>query len=670
MNKAGAAPSLQRDSKGMLRQLSTRKGSAIPQPYNGLTTTNATEAARNFLADFGPAFGLKSSGNSVSALRTRSLADGRSVVRLQQHVSGIPVFGGQMIVHLDSAARVSLVRSDISTAATIDTTPLVTAESATAIANELVAKFYAKDPQSFYSLDPRSIETTSPELWVFDPARLRSDGGAQRLAWRIEATANRQHLPIRVLLFVDAHSGVVLWHIDLITHAKNRMTYDSNNTVVLQLPGSSPARVEGQPDIGIQDVDDAHNYAGDTYDFYMSTHGRDSLDDAGMALISTVRVCVAGESCPFANAFWTGTQMGYGEGFAAADDVVAHELTHGVTQFESNLIYAFESGAINESFSDIWGEFVDLTNSGGTDTPAVRWHMGEDVPVFGAIRNMQDPTIFNDPDRIGSPLYACLPASVDNGGVHINSGVGNKAAYLLTDGDTFNNVTVTGIGIDKTARIFYEAQTNLLTTSSGYSDLASALTTACTTLTGTNGITADDCTQVANAIAAVEMQDPVCVAPPVELCEANETPVNRFFDDLESGTLTNWSITNLIQSNNWRANGDNPAAGNFAIHGDNPSIISDSALAMNSAITIPANAYMFFEHSPNMEPTPVQGLGYDGGILEYSTDGSNWTDAGSLMINDGYDFVIVQTLNGGNPLAGDEPSLPTVAADICKPSLT
>jgi len=184
--------------------------------------------------------------------------------------------------------------------------------------------------------------------------------------------------------------------------------------------------------------------------------------------------------------------MVYGDanGYALADDVVAHELTHGVTAYESGLVYYYQAGAINESLSDVWGEFVDQTNGAGTDTLAVKWQIGEDITGLGAFRNMADPTIFGDPDRIGSTNYDCDESyNNDNGGVHTNSGVNNKAAYLMVDGGTFNTYTVTALGITKVAKIYYEAQTNLLLSASDYNDLYNALQQACTNLVGTSGIT-------------------------------------------------------------------------------------------------------------------------------------------------------------------------------------
>ena len=244
----------------------------------------------------------------------------------------------------------------------------------------------------------------------------------------------------------------------------------------------------------------AHLNAGDTYDFYLANHGRDGITGTGSVIRSTVHYSVG-----YDNAFWNGTQMVYGDaaGFPLADDVVAHELTHGVTQYTSRLYYYYQSGAINESFSDLWGEFVDQTNGRGNDSSGVRWLMGEDVSGLGAIRSMSNPPLYGSPDRMTSVLYYL--GEDDNGGVHINSGINNKAAYLMVDGGTFNGQTVQPLGIIKTAKIYYEAQTNLLTSGSDYADLYNALFQACQNLVGTSGIFADDCEEVRKATLAVEM---------------------------------------------------------------------------------------------------------------------------------------------------------------------
>src|SRR5207247_2351280 len=183
------------------------------------------------------------------------------------------------------------------------------------------------------------------------------------------------------------------------------------------------------------------------------------------------------------------------------------------------------------------GEFIDQTNGRGNDTDAVKWLLGEDITGIGAIRSMKDPTVFGDPDRMMSPLY--FRGMDDNGGVHYNSGVNNKAAYLMVDGGTFNGQTINGLGITKVAKIYYEAQTHLLTSGADYADLFDALNQGCSNLVGTAGIVVSDCDQVRKATLAVEMnQQPVPgFNPEAPLCAAGQTPSSVFFDNLENGSV-------------------------------------------------------------------------------------------------------------------------------------
>jgi Thermolysin metallopeptidase, alpha-helical domain len=166
---------------------------------------------------------------------------------------------------------------------------------------------------------------------------------------------------------------------------------------------------------------------------------------------------------------------------------------------------------MNESFSDIWGEIFDQSNSGltpsGTDTTANRWLLGEDLPG-GAIRNMSNPPAFNNPDRTGSALYRA-PVTYprggtgmdnnDQGGVHSNSGVGNKLCVLLAAGGSFNGKTISNLGNNTTLDLFYDVNTNYLTPGSDWLDLNFAMRQAAATY-GTAVAT-----NVGNACDAVEI---------------------------------------------------------------------------------------------------------------------------------------------------------------------
>ena len=411
---------------------------------------------------------------------------------------------------------------------------------------------------------------------------------------------------------------------------------------------------EGNPTCAGGDAHEvaAHLHAGQTYTFYLNYHGRDSIDDAGLTLISTVHF-----DSGYLNAFWDGVQMVYGDAddFPLADDVVAHELTHGVTDYESELFYYYQSGAINESFSDLWGEYYDQTNNLGTDSAGVKWQIGEDVTGYGAFRNMSNPPALGDPDKMSSALY--YQADDDNGGVHHNSGVNNKAVYLMVDGGTFNGKTVTAIGWDKTAAIYYEAQTNLLRSGSDYSDLYYALQQACSNLIGQQGITSANCTEVKDAIDAVEMnsQPSAGFNTDAPLCsDSSHVPSITFSDDIEAGS-GKWTFSSIPNQLHWQVDsasfGLYAQSGLHSLYGDDVPAESTDARARLASFVVPSNGYMHFAQAYGFENFDFFSEYYDGGVLEYSTNnGSSWIDAGPLMEVNGYDGTIYSGF--GNPLGG------------------
>lgn len=496
---------------GKLRFLTSKTGESIA-PLDGIDASkNPEAAAREFFSTYGELFGLSKNSDDLALMQVKS-SGSRSYVRMQQQYQGVPVLGGEMVVQVDRDNQIEAVRGEASPGLELSVTPSLDSALAEAQAGALVSRKY--------EIGIDVLEISPAELWIFDPDLLGAPSMPGRyLAWRIQVTAE-DLTPIRELVLLDAHSGRLLLSFNQIHASLNRVIYDNQNNPSYGLPGNGPVRVEGGAASPVTDVNNAYDYAGFTYDFFATRHGRDSLDDHGMTLASTVRYCPSALFCPYQNAFWNGAQMVYGNGFSSADDVVGHELTHGVTEHESNLLYYRQSGAINEAFSDIWGEFIDLSYTNGLDddSPAVRWKMGEDIPGIGAIRDMSNPTLFGDPDRMGSPNYAC--GASDNGGVHTNSGVANKAAYLMVDGGSFNGYTINGIGIDKTAKIWYEVQTNLFTSGSDYQDLYDSLNLACNNLIGTGGITAANCAEVQKATSATEMnqQPAICAAPDAPLC--------------------------------------------------------------------------------------------------------------------------------------------------------
>ncbi|HPY31764.1 MAG TPA: M4 family metallopeptidase [Verrucomicrobiota bacterium] len=489
------APRFSMAPGGFLRSVGAPPGQHFPSGISGAVP--AEVAARQFLSQNRRLFGLQTTASDFR-LRKNRQSSGRSYVRLQQLYQGLPLIAAETVVQVDDQGGIECVLGDLVEEERIANAKEVALTPALSVA-QAVAAARAAFPQTASMPD---TQTTIPELAIFDPSVL-DEPGAPVLVWDLEiSSAGVLDANARVL--VSAVSGQVLRVWPTVQSARDRKIYDANSTT--NNPGTL-VRVEGYGASGVADADNAYVFLGDTYDFYLMVHGRDSLDDAGLPLSATVRYCAPNgtnpPACPPPGlAFYSRGRMYFGTGFVA-DDVTAHELTHGVTAFESGLIYTNASGAINESFSDIWGEFVDLGNGRGTDTAAVRWLIGEDLPG-GALRSMTNPPAFGDPDRLGSPLYQPPSNTNDFGGVHRNSGVNNKLCCLLTDGGVFNDQVVYGLGITRVAKLYYEVQVNLLTSGAGWTELYDALTQAAINLAWNT----DDRNNLYRACQAVEIATP------------------------------------------------------------------------------------------------------------------------------------------------------------------
>jgi Zn-dependent metalloprotease len=426
------------------------------------------------------------------------------------------------------------------------------------------------------------------------------------------------------------------------------VTYTARNTT--SLPGTQLCESNNSTCSSTDtQAKSAHKYAFSAYNQYKLWHRRNSLDGNGLQIMSAVHYG------SYTNAFWNGYMLVFGDGFAAADDVVAHEFTHGVTQYESNLFYWYQSGAINESFSDLWGEAVDQANRLGNDTAGVKWLIGEDITSLGAIRSMSNPPAYGDPDSITSSYYCksgdCLD---DNGGVYTNSGVNNKAAYLMVNGGTFNSRTVTALGWLKTLAIYYEAQTNLLTSGSDYLDLYNSLYQACLNKVGANGIVSADCLEVRDATLAVKMnlQPAANFNPDVPYCPSGivRAAPDLFYDNFETGT-DGWTLGKLSGQSAWGLSGRNAASGVASLWADDSYDKADSFAATNGILLpVGSKPYLHFTHAYNFETAGV--AYYDGGVLEYSVnDGGTWADAKALY-SAGQNYKAPIVGGFGNPLQG------------------
>ncbi len=620
-------------------------------------------AARAFLGRFGPLLGVTSPSRQLRVSRVDRGSRTGTYVRYQQQIDGVPVLGGEIVVVVDGRLNVRAVRGETSRGRTVAERPSVSPGAAQAAARDAVARATG--------VPADRLRADRPTRWVFDPRLLDAPGLPHaRLVWRtrVQDASGR----IDWFVAVDARTGVPA------------LAFDQRTTGV---PATAPQRICDQqgrrestldrlpctsagalvPPYGSADAGHAEAATQATHDLYRQRFGFDLAAELGGTLVSTVRYCPrpAGGECPYGNAFWDGAQMVYGAGFASADDVVGHELTHGVTEHTSNLLYYMQSGAINEALSDIFGEAADLTHdlSFDTDTAGSRWEIGEDLPAaVGVIRDMADPTRFDHPDSVDSDLWDDDPREVDSGGVHSNSGVANHAFWLMVEGPDPLDPSP-DIAMDQALAIWFLALRSLLTSASDYDDLASSLLLACDQLAGVPGgvrdgaggpsrdIESADCAEdgpLDSAIAATHMRwddrtrgtrprprctDPDATVTPLLADAIDEAGTGWAFD---AGGDARWSTSALY---GFPAPGD-PSAPPWHLWGQDLARTADRRLRRASGVAIPASgrpvflwfrhAYGFDDGSEDLDPTDRR---YDGGLVELSADGGAWRDVTPLYLS-------------------------------------
>ncbi|OWY71218.1 hypothetical protein B7486_11495 [cyanobacterium TDX16] len=647
--------------------------------------------AEQFLSERGGLFGIVDPDNQLMIQKSEVDSLGQTHRTYQQIHEGLPVFSGIFKLHQDANGRVLAANGDFyEISPKLNTTPAILLDQAVALCTAL-------------SRSQAPILTQS-ELVIVDPAWYGDPRRGVRLAYHLILSDPVE--PIRDAFFVDAHTGGLLDKWSLVESAKNRQIYDGNQTT--SLPGTL-SRSEGQGPVAQADVNRAYDYYGDTYDYFFRAFGRDSIDGLGLPMVATVQY-FSNNVCP--NAFWDGSllQMVFCPG-TVTDDIVGHELTHGVTEFTAGLIYQNQSGQINEAMSDIFGELIDLFNGdaafagtpGGTpwpshatgpgvDTPnnlrtacsgnptnanGVRWLLGEDSVAFGgSIRDMWNPACRGDPDRANSPNQTCL--WFDSGGVHFGSGVVNHAFAIMTDGKTFNGQNVAGIGPIKSGAVMYRALTKYLTVASDFEDLYWAANQAATDLIGTSPndprtgsagsmFTAADAAEVNKALLAVEMNTPgrcgqsrnVLNSAPPPSC--SQPGADIFTENFEAG-LGTWTtaLTGTPGTPyNWIATTQplpfaRPGKAAFCDNLNSSCQSNNTAIhsLISPVINIPMGGMHFpilsFTHYMSSEPD------FDGGRIQARVNGGTWQPLNAIaLFYNGYNDRLLTAQQGNtNPFAG------------------
>jgi thermolysin len=457
-----------------------------------------------FLAEYKDIFSMRSPANELRLARERGDEVGWHHVRMQQVVSGIRVVDSEVSVHFDTKG--ALVAVDARYVPDLDKLDLKAAIDARAARAAAVA-----DATEGRADKATVSDTTEPELVVYAN---RAYAHAPKLAYWVRVNVSIAGAMPQILVYaIDAKTGAVLNRyddiktmsgsgkgvkgdtkqiqvsqqggqyvlVDTTRTTQNITTYTASTSQ--STPGSLVSSTtstswDTSADAAGSAVD-AHYNAGVVYDYYLKTHNRKSVDGNDAALVSTVHFAQQ-----YDNAFWDGTQMVYGDGdgqmfygFAAGLDVVGHELTHGVTQNESNLTYQDQSGALNEAVSDIMGCFVEHFS---TPDPVKNWQMGENIGP-APTRDMIHPTMYQQPGHMSQYVNT----SQDNGGVHVNSGIVNNADYLMTMGGANDKSQIKvayGLGWDKSQKLWYLTNTQYLQSGSDFAAAAQATLTAAKSL--------------------------------------------------------------------------------------------------------------------------------------------------------------------------------------------
>lgn len=391
----------------------------------------------------------------------------------QMRCDGVPVYGSYINVHVNGNNEVYALTGALAKTETSCERKL-SRDTAEKIALDTFTK----------QVKESSVAVTQSNETVFSPKLSDQENNASYLSQRIEVCGDKTcHA-----YFVDLGSGRVLYDVPTSTDTMNRY---------IRLSSGSTQRREGDAASSNTSINRVYDFMGEIYNFYSGTLQRDSYNNAGGLM-----QVVIDTGCPQIDASWNGVRI-YICSNTVAQDVLAHEFQHGVTQYavggSEGLEYRDESGALNESLSDIFAAALDSND----------WDMGEDTSI-GAIRSLENPGRFKDPDSVYSSTYYC--GSSQSASVHTNSGVFNKAFYLMSDGGTFpatGGCTMTGIGREAAIKVVYKALTTYIKGNSkgNYKDMYNAMVSACTDIYQTPS--AAECQNITVAMQAVGMDKQV-----------------------------------------------------------------------------------------------------------------------------------------------------------------
>ncbi|MFA6946543.1 MAG: M4 family metallopeptidase [Pedobacter sp.] len=565
--------------------------------------TPATIASQ-FVAEYGSYFGLANPSDETKLVSEKEDKLGMKHLWYNQKYKGIPVFAGQVAIHVKKDLNISSANGLIVPDVNIDTNPQISKEKA-------IGKAVAAWQKQFKTSEAKVLNT---ELMIFNKGIIENKADNKNyLVYEVELIKE----PVRhEYYYIDAHDGSLIYQITG-TYNINRRVMDcyyypySGGLCGLDesFLGHIYGRSEGQPARGVSpeafygltDVDDLYSIMNYTHDYFSEKFSRNGANNQGglgdgtysdignsdgWVYLDPIALADPIFDCP--NAFFDGFSINFCDGLVDID-VAAHEYGHGVVHYSitGGLTYSYESGAIHEAYADIFGVGVEdyVTGNGN-------WLMGENINVTGLntpIRSLNDPESVNDglgpqPDRFYSDFMYC--GDIDAGGVHHNSTIISHAAYLMAEGGENNTCTVEAIGRNKMEQIFYRALTSYFTTNIDFNGAFNALNTACADLYGSSSAT---CLAASQALMSTEMnQGGRCssferVIPGCGDTTSPEITGQNPADDSD-GAARNTNISFEINDNNA---GIKSASIHVTINGDD--VVVDSNFQSGYSVTMTPN---------------------------------------------------------------------------------
>jgi Zn-dependent metalloprotease len=405
---------------GTARFVRVPAGGRLAATATGRGAGNAARqrGSSQFLADYSGLFGITNAATELGAGTITQDPIGGTHITQKQVFQGLPVFGAELKSHFDAAGNLVVVNGTFIPGIDVNPKPTRTADSASRAAIAHVRADLSR-------VLTGKLQASAPTLMVYREGLAKGVEGANHLAWQVEV-GNR--VDVREFVYVDAHTGKVIDTIAGIHEAKNRRAFDGAGATQ---PGpnypANPFWVEGQAfPTGTTEADNMIQASSEIYDLFKKAFGRDAFNGTGGTMDSIFN---RGNSCP--NASWNGQYISFCPGLTT-DDVTAHEWGHAYTEYTHGLIYAWQPGALNEAYSDIWGETVDRLNGRGTDTPDAMRTAGSctafttNPPTV----NITAPASLAGPRSAGSASFGPTTFNISNDVVGVD--VGSTSAGCST----------------------------------------------------------------------------------------------------------------------------------------------------------------------------------------------------------------------------------------------